>query len=73
VGRGGIGQYERAFYGAQYASMAPLFEHYWVQLWTPEAGGRIDFGAESHEQMMLALGLQAGPCEAIKTIIRRAG
>jgi DNA invertase Pin-like site-specific DNA recombinase len=54
-----IGEYERAFYGAQYASMAPLFEHYGVQLWTPEAGGRIDFGAEIHEQMMLALGLQS--------------
>jgi site-specific DNA recombinase len=54
-----IGEYERAFYGAQYASMAPLFEHYGIQLWTPEAGGRIDFGAESHEQMMLALGLQS--------------
>jgi hypothetical protein len=25
-----IGEYERAFYGAQYASMAPLFEHYEV-------------------------------------------
>ena len=23
-----IGEYERAFYGSQYASMAPLFEHY---------------------------------------------
>ena len=38
-----IGEYERAFYGAQYASMAPLFEHYWVQLWTPrpEAGSTL--------------------------------
>jgi site-specific DNA recombinase len=36
-----IGEYERAFYGAQYASMAPLFEHYGVQLWLPEAGGRV--------------------------------
>jgi len=27
-----IGEYERAFYGSQYASMAPLFEHYGVQL-----------------------------------------
>jgi hypothetical protein len=26
--------------------MAPLFEHYGVQLWTPEVGGRIDFAAE---------------------------
>jgi hypothetical protein len=38
-----IGEYERAFYGAQYASMAPLFEHYGVQLWMPEAGGRVDY------------------------------
>ena len=27
-----IGKYERAFYGSQYAAMAPLFEHYGVQL-----------------------------------------
>ena len=54
-----IGEYERAFYGGQYASMAPLFEHYGIQLWTPEAGGRGDFSAEGHEQMMLALGWQS--------------
>jgi site-specific DNA recombinase len=34
-----IGEYERAFYGSQYAAMAPLFEHYGVQLWMPETGG----------------------------------
>jgi site-specific DNA recombinase len=28
-----IGEYERAFYGSQYAAMAPLFEHYGVELW----------------------------------------
>jgi hypothetical protein len=54
-----IGEYERAFYGGQYAVMAPLFEHYGVQLWTPEADGRIDFGAEDHEQAMLMLGVQS--------------
>ena len=54
-----IGEYERAFYGTQYASMAPLFEHYGVQLWMPEVGGRVDPGAEDHEQTMLALGLQS--------------
>ena len=54
-----IGEYERAFYGSQYASMAPLFEHYGIQLWTPEAGGRIGYGTEDHEQMMLALGYQS--------------
>jgi site-specific DNA recombinase len=54
-----IGEYERAFYGSQYAAMAPLFEHYGVQLWTPEVGGCIDFGAEDHEQAMLVLGVQS--------------
>jgi len=54
-----IGEYERAFYGAQYPAMAPLFEHYGVQLWMPEAGGRVDFAAEGDEQLMLALGVQS--------------
>ena len=52
-----IGEYERAFYGNQYASMAPLFEHYGISLWMPEVGGRVDWHAEDHEQTMLALGL----------------
>ena len=54
-----IGEYERAFYGSQYASVAPLLEHYGVQLWMPETGGRVDFHADDHEQAMLALGLQS--------------
>jgi DNA invertase Pin-like site-specific DNA recombinase len=53
------GEYDRAFYGSQFASMAPLLEHYGVQLWMPEVGGRVDFGAEDHEQTMMALGLQS--------------
>ena len=39
--------------------MAPLFEHYGIQLWTPESSGPIDFQADQHEQMMLALGWQS--------------
>jgi len=54
-----IGEYERAFYGSQYALMAPLFEHYGVQLWMPEAGGPVDFSGEGHEEAMLALGIQS--------------
>jgi DNA invertase Pin-like site-specific DNA recombinase len=54
-----IGEYERAFYGAQYASMAPLFEYYGIQLWMPEVGGLVDWHAEDHEQTMLALGLSS--------------
>jgi hypothetical protein len=54
-----IGEYERAFYGSQYALMAPLFEHYGIQLWMPEVGGRVDWHAEDHEETMLALGLSS--------------
>ena len=54
-----IGEYERAFYASQYASMAPLFEHFGVGLWMPEVGGRVDWHAEDHEQTMLALGLSS--------------
>jgi len=53
-----IGEYDRAFCDAQYAAIAPLFDHYAIQLWTPEAGGRIDHSAE-HQQLMLALGWQS--------------
>jgi site-specific DNA recombinase len=54
-----IGEYERAFYGSQYALMAPLFEHYGVQLWMPEAGGQVSFDADEDEQLMIALGVQS--------------
>jgi hypothetical protein len=54
-----IGEYERAFYGNQYAAMAPLFEHYGVTLWMPEVGGRVDWHAEDPEQTMVALGLSS--------------
>ena len=64
-----IGEYERAFYGSQYAAMAPLFEHYGVQLWMPEAGGRVDFASEHDEQAMTVLGLSSKR-EIIRTSIR---
>ena len=49
-----VGEYERAFHSSQYALMAPLFEHYGVQLWMPEAGGRANLAAEGDEQLLLA-------------------
>ncbi|MGH3189737.1 MAG: recombinase family protein [Streptosporangiaceae bacterium] len=67
-----IGEYERAFYASQYASMAPLFEHYGVSLWMPEVGGWVDWHAEDHEQTMLALGLSSKR-EITRTRIRLAG
>jgi site-specific DNA recombinase len=64
-----IGEYERAFYGSQYAAMAPLFEHYGVQLWMPEAGGRIDYASEHDEKTMTGLGLSSKR-EITRTSIR---
>jgi len=39
-----IGEYERAFYGSQYTLMAPLFEHYGLQLWLPETAAQSTSG-----------------------------
>jgi DNA invertase Pin-like site-specific DNA recombinase len=64
-----IGEYERAFYGAQYALMAPLFEHYGIQLWMPEAGGRVDFASEHDEHAMTVLGLSSKR-EVTRTSVR---
>jgi DNA invertase Pin-like site-specific DNA recombinase len=64
-----VGEYDRAFCGGQYAQMAPLFEHYAVQSWTPEAGGAVDFQAAGHELLMVAMGL-ASKRESTQTRIR---
>ena len=64
-----VGEYERAFYGSQYALMAPLLEHYGIQLWMPEAGGRVDYASEHDERAMTMLGLSSKR-EVTRTSIR---
>jgi DNA invertase Pin-like site-specific DNA recombinase len=64
-----VGEYERAFYGSQYAMVAPLLQHYGLQLWMPEAGGRVDFASEHDERAMTALGLSSKR-EIARTSIR---
>ena len=54
---------------SQYAAMAPLFEHYGVQLWMPETGGRVDYASEHDEKTMTMLGLSSKR-EIIRTSIR---
>ena len=49
--------------------MAPLFEHYAIQLWLPEAGGRVDFASEHDERAMTVLGLSSKR-EVVRTSIR---
>jgi site-specific DNA recombinase len=52
-----VGEYQRELYGSQYASMAPLFEHYGAQLWMPEASSRVDFASEHDEHAITIPGL----------------
>jgi DNA invertase Pin-like site-specific DNA recombinase len=54
---------------SQYAAMAPLFEHDGVQLWMPEAGGRVDYTSEHDEHAMTVLGLSSKR-EVTRTSIR---
>ena len=52
-----IGSSERAFYGNQFAAMAPLFEHFGVALWVPELGGVVDPKVAGQEELMILLGI----------------
>ncbi|MFD8726300.1 hypothetical protein ACFV2H_52515 [Streptomyces sp. NPDC059629] len=52
-----VGSGERAFYGNQFAPMAPLFEHYGVGMWVPELGGAIDPQIACQEEPMTVLGI----------------
>jgi hypothetical protein len=52
-----VGSSERAFYGAQFAQMAPLFAHYGVALWIADAGGAVDPGFLADDGLMTMLGM----------------
>ncbi len=52
-----IGSSERAFYGQQFATMAPLFAHYGVAMWVPELGGEVDPSLTAHDELMVLLGI----------------
>ncbi|HEX2575706.1 MAG TPA: recombinase family protein [Aquihabitans sp.] len=68
-----IGEPARAFYGQQYGLTAPVFEHYCVEIWVPEVGGRVDFTSEAHEMIMGVFGGMAkGERQRIKIRVRAA-
>ncbi|WTW98291.1 hypothetical protein OG216_35340 [Streptomycetaceae bacterium NBC_01309] len=52
-----IGSSERAFYGQQFATMAPLFARYRVPVWLPELGGEVDPETAAHDELMVLLGI----------------
>jgi site-specific DNA recombinase len=68
-----IGEPQRAFYGNQFSLTFPIFEHFGVQLWVPEVGGRIDPGSEAHDLAMTLFGSQSkSERMRIKTRVRAA-
>ena len=54
-----VGEYERAFYGNQLLSMMSVFEACGVQLWLPEAHGRLHTLDPSHRALVMLLGAQS--------------
>jgi site-specific DNA recombinase len=68
-----IGEPQRAFYGAQFALTFPLFEHYGIELWAPEVGGRVDEASEAHDLVMTLFGgMSKGERSRIRTRVRNA-
>ncbi|WP_424229512.1 recombinase family protein [Actinophytocola sp.] len=54
-----VGEYERAFYGDQFRVVVERLAAAGVQVWLPEAGGRVELGSPVHEALMVLLGAQA--------------
>lgn len=63
-----VGEFARAF-GApiQYSSIYPLFEHFGVELWLPEIGGRVDFTSATTEML---LGMLGGTSKQERALVR---
>lgn len=52
-----VGEFARAF-GApiQYSTIYPLFQHFGIELWLPEVGGKVDFNSATTEMLLGMLG-----------------
>ncbi len=68
-----VGAPQRAFYGNQFGNTFPLFAHYGVPLWVPEAGGPIDPDNEAHDLIMSVFGgVSKGERNRIRVRVRTA-
>lgn len=54
-----VGEYERAFSGNQFATLAPLLDAHGIRLWLPEAFGPVDMNEPAHRALMMMLGAQS--------------
>jgi DNA invertase Pin-like site-specific DNA recombinase len=63
-----VGEFARAF-GApiQYSTIYPLLEHFGVELWLPEVGGRVDFSSATTEML---LGMLGGTSKQERALVR---
>jgi DNA invertase Pin-like site-specific DNA recombinase len=63
-----VGEFTRAF-GApiQYSTTYPLFQHFGIELWLPEIGGRVDLSSATTEML---LGMLGGTSKQERDLIR---
>jgi DNA invertase Pin-like site-specific DNA recombinase len=63
-----VGEFTRAF-GApiQYSTTYPLLQHFRIELWLPEIGGRVDFSSATTEML---LGMLGGTSKQERDLIR---
>jgi site-specific DNA recombinase len=63
-----VGEFTRAF-GApiQYSTTYPLLQHFGIELWLPEIGGRVDFNSTTTEML---LGMLGGTSKQERDLIR---
>ncbi|TQM85461.1 hypothetical protein FHX81_7944 [Saccharothrix saharensis] len=54
-----VGEYERAFAGDQLPRLLALFRRYGVQVWLPEAGGRLEPDSAKHQALIDMLEAQS--------------
>jgi site-specific DNA recombinase len=68
-----VGEPARAFYGNQFSLTFPVIDHYGVELWVPEVGGKVDPGSEAHEMLMSVFGgMSKGERTRIKLRVQTA-
>ncbi|MET7996825.1 recombinase family protein [Amycolatopsis sp. NPDC005232] len=54
-----VSEYERAFTGAQFATMYAWCQRHGIQLWLPETGGPVDLGNHDHRSLLALLATQS--------------
>ncbi|WP_328647398.1 recombinase family protein [Amycolatopsis sp. NBC_00348] len=54
-----VGEYERAFTGAQFSTLHTWCTRHGIQLWLPETGGPVDLGNRDHRTLLSLLATQS--------------